>query len=87
LNCPGYYDLNGCERVNIGYVIDVLTNEMNINLSSNPEIEFGGKYEIESFSRKRLSITGGFSIEDEEVRTSYDINMELKKKQRRIRLP
>jgi hypothetical protein len=79
-DCPGYYELEGNERVDIGFVMDMRNNQLNINLSSNPEIKFGGKYEIGSLSRKRLSITGDFSIEDEEVRTSYDIKMDLKKK-------
>lgn len=79
-DCPGYYELDGYERVDMGFVMDTRNNQLNINLSSNPEINFGGAYEIDSFSDKNLEISGGTSIRTDEEYTYYDIKMHFKKK-------
>lgn len=79
--CPGFYETENFDRVEISYIMDELSGQMHINnLSSGAEIMFSGKYEIESFTRKRLSIKGQSDVSRGDEYTSYEIKTDLKKK-------
>ena len=79
-NCSGYYDLEGQDRVTIGYNVDADLNEFNINVISETAVDFGGNYDIDRFDKENLSLSGTASIRRANGANVYDVTLDLKKK-------
>lgn len=74
-NCSGYYELEGYDRVSIGYNAQASPEEVHISTLSEAEIIFRGTYQINNFSSSRLSLSGSA-----EAGKEYDVVIDLKKK-------
>lgn len=80
-NCPGYYDLENQDRVEIGYNVDADLNEFHMNVISDAVVNLGGTYAFDDFSKENLNLTGKASIKkDGGGANYYDVNIDLKKK-------
>ncbi len=86
--CRGYYELEGQARVEIGYSTDVRGYntdgypQLNMTWFSKAKVLFSGRYAMENFSRKSMSLSGSAIIRPDsvEVGKSYNVQIELKKK-------
>lgn len=81
-NCNGFYELNGYERVNIGYHVNSKPEELYINIVSEAKVRFTGSYSIHTFSSDRLIISGNGSVHQTagEAGKGYEVEIDLKKK-------
>lgn len=74
--CPGYYEVLNHDRVVIGYSMNARTDKLNISLLSEADLEFVGPYDLETFSKKKISVTGKLFLDE----GMHDIKMDLSKK-------
>lgn len=81
-NCNGFYELDGYERVVIGYNVDSNPEELHINVLSETKVRFTGSYTIHTFSSDRLTISGSGStyLKEGQAGRHYEVKIDLKKK-------
>lgn len=81
-NCSGYYELEGFDRVNIGYHVDANPKTLHINVPTEAKVRFIGGYSIHTFSRDRLLISGNGSVHQTagEAGKDYEVEIDLKKR-------